>query len=169
MRCSGKGKAAYLINGDWSLGTYTQTMGLDVGTAVLPRVSQTGLFPVPMTAGKFWYFREGIEGKELEWAKSFVEYMSSAEVQEVWLREYGRLPSSPVVAGNQLIAENPVLANAMSQLGRGRGIPAAPEMLCVWQAMRAPLEAVMAGSMTADDAATRMQDEAVQCIAGGDG
>jgi arabinogalactan oligomer/maltooligosaccharide transport system substrate-binding protein len=160
-----EGNAAYLINGDWSLGTYTNTDVLEMGATALPKVSKTGLWPSPMTSGKYWMFSKAGEGAQLDAAKMFVEYMTSADVQTQWLVKMQRLPSNQEVAKNPSIKSDPILAGSMDQLSKGRGMPAAPEMRCAWDAMRPNLEAVMAESATPADAAAAMQANAVQCVA----
>ncbi len=52
-----RGQAAYIVDGEWNLERYRE-VGVDFGIAALPRVSKTGLYPVPMTAGtagKYWF------------------------------------------------------------------------------------------------------------------
>jgi len=160
-----EGNAAYLINGDWSLGGYKDTAGLDFGVTALPKVSQTGLYPSPMTAGKYWFFSKAAAGARLEAARLFVAYMTSAEVQQQWLEKMSRLPSNQEVAKSDLITSDPILVGSMDQLSKGRGMPAAPQMRCAWDAMRPNLEGVMADSMTPADAAAAMQENAVKCVA----
>jgi arabinogalactan oligomer/maltooligosaccharide transport system substrate-binding protein len=158
-----QGQAAYLINGDWSLGGYKEA-GLDFGTAALPKITKSGQYPSPMTAGKYWFFSKALDGAKLEAAKRFVEYMTSAEVQKKWL-EKGRLPSNKEVAKDPSIASDPILVGSMAQLANGKGMPAAPEMRCAWDAMRPNLEAVMADTAKPADAAAAMQDNALKCVA----
>ena len=160
-----EGNAAYLINGDWSLGSYTTTETLELGATALPKITKTGLYPSPMTAGKYWMFSKAAGGAQLDAAKKFVEYMTSADVQTKWLETMKRLPSNQEVAKNPMIQSDPILAGSMDQLSKGRGMPAAPEMRCAWDAMRPNLEAVMAESATPADAAAAMQENAVQCVA----
>ena len=160
-----EGNAAYLINGDWSLGSYTTTETLELGATALPKITKTGLYPSPMTAGKYWMFSKAASGPQLDAAKKLVEYMTSADVQTQWLEKMKRLPSNQEVAKNPVIQSDPILAGSMDQLSKGRGMPAAPEMRCAWDAMRPNLEAVMAESATPADAAAAMQENAVKCVA----
>jgi maltose-binding protein MalE/ABC-type branched-subunit amino acid transport system substrate-binding protein len=158
-----QGQAAYLINGDWSLGGYKDA-GLDFGTAALPKITKSGQYPSPMTAGKYWFFSKALDSAKLEAAKKFVDYMTSAEVQKKWL-EKGRLPSNKEVAKDPSIASDPILVGSMAQLANGKGMPAAPEMRCAWDAMRPNLEAVMADTAKPADAAAAMQTNALKCVA----
>ncbi len=52
-----EGKAAMLINGDWSLTSYQMPevrKKVDLGVARIPMISQTGLWPTPMTSGIYF-------------------------------------------------------------------------------------------------------------------
>jgi arabinogalactan oligomer / maltooligosaccharide transport system substrate-binding protein len=159
-----EGKAAYLINGDWSLSGYREAK-IDFGTAALPTVSITGRSPSPMTSGKYWMFSSRVEDQaQIEAAKKFVEYMTSAGAQQKWL-EMGRLPSSQDAAKSDTIKSDPILQGSMAQLANGRGLPAAAEMRCAWDAMRPTLESVMAGTLEPAGAAEEMQAAAEKCVA----
>ena len=163
-----EGKAAYLINGDWSLGGYLEgdtALPFEWGTTAMPMVSSTGDYPSPMTSGKYWMISNEVEGAELDASKTFIEYMTSDPVQERWLNEFVRLPSSKTLADSaDAISSDPILAGSMEQLSHGRGSPAAPQMRCAWDAMRPNLEAVMANTMTPEAAAAAMQAEANKCV-----
>ena len=163
-----EGKAAYFINGDWALGGYVEgenKLPFDFGVTAMPKVSQTGLWPSPMTSGKYWMVSNQVEGDQLEAVKAFIRYMTSDEVQEQWLTKFKRLPSSQNVAETaKAIKDDPILAGSMEQLSHGRGMPAAPQMRCAWDAMRPNLEAVMADQSTPADAAKAMQESADTCV-----
>lgn len=160
-----EGKAAMLINGDWSLGGYNDA-GLNFGTAPIPGVTATGLYPSPMTAGKYYMINNAVlnDVAKAEAVKIFVTYMTSAEVQKQWLEKFSRLPSNKEVAKDPLISSDPILTGSMAQLSHGKGWPPAPQMRCAWDAMRPNLEAVMADDMSAWGAATVMQEDAMKCV-----
>lgn len=157
------GKAAYVIDGSWNLDGYRGS-GVNLGAAALPRVSATGLYPAPMTLGKYWFISKEAKGAELDAAVEFVEFMTSTPAQEAWIERAGRLPSRVEAARSPLIADDPILAGSVDQLSKGRGLWAVPEMYCAWRAMREPLAGVMDGSLAPADAATAMQAAAEECI-----
>jgi maltose-binding protein MalE len=95
----------------------------------------------------------------------FVTYMTSPEVQKMWLDQFKRLPSDKQVAEDPAISSDPVLVGSMAALSNGRGQPAAPQMRCAWDAWRPNLEGVMAGTITAEDAAASAQTAADECVA----
>ncbi len=161
-----EGKAAMIINGDWSLGGYVKALGDKLGVAPIPKVSATGRWPTPMTSGKYWMFSKDLakDHDRMLAAKEFVAYMTSKEVQLKWLKEFKRLPSNKEAAQSDLIKSDPILKGSMEALSHGRGMPAAPQMRCAWDAMRPNLEAVMSDSESPADAAKAMQDDAMKCV-----
>jgi arabinogalactan oligomer/maltooligosaccharide transport system substrate-binding protein len=163
-----QGRAAYLIDGDWSLDRLREA-GMSFGVAALPRVSATGLAPTPLVSGKHWFVGRSSEASPAKRvaAKAFVEWMTAAHAQSRWLEKARRLPSVAEAAASPAIAADPILAAEMAQLRHARGLPAAPEMRCVWRAMRPGLEAVMAGRSSPEAASQEMQADAIACISAG--
>ena len=157
------GKAAYIVDGQWSLGDY-RSAGIELGIAPLPRVTETGGYPAPLTAGKYWFFNSNSAGPRLDAAGRFVAFMTSAAAQQTWLERFGRLPSSQLAARQTSAEADPLLAAEILQLGKGRGIPPAPVMLCLLQAMRPGLENVMSGAASPTDGAIKMQQDAAGCL-----
>jgi maltose-binding protein MalE len=159
-----RGKAAYVIDGVWNLDRY-RGAGVDLGVTALPRVARTGLFPSPLTLGKYWFMSKDAEGDQLDAAVKFVEFMTSAEAQEAWASKTGRLPSSREAAGSEIIIQDPITSGSVNQLSKGRGLQSVPEMYCAWDAMRVPLAEVMDGTSTPAEASQVMQSDAERCIA----
>jgi arabinogalactan oligomer/maltooligosaccharide transport system substrate-binding protein len=159
------GKAAMIINGDWSLGDYTKALGDKMGVAPVPTIN--GKPYTEMTAGKYFMVSTAAAADPAKKTavQKFITFMTSAGVQKQWLDEFKRLPSNSEVAKDPSIASDPILAGSMAALSVGRGQPAAPEMRCAWDAWRPNLEGVMAGTTTPADAAAAAQTSADECIA----
>lgn len=159
-----EGKAAMIINGDWSLGDYTTALGDDLGTAPVPTIN--GNPYTEMTAGKYFMVSSTVVEDEAkkDAVVKFITFMTSADVQSRWLKDQSRLPSNTEIAADPTIAEDPILAGSMEALSNGRGQPAAAEMRCAWDAWRPNLEGVMAGSLTPEDAAAAAQQAAEECV-----
>ncbi len=160
-----EGKAAMIINGDWSLGDYTTALGDNLGVAPVPTIN--GNPYTEMTAGKYFMVSNAVldDAARKDAVTAFITYMTSPEVQKQWLDEFKRLPSNTVIAEDPSIASDPILAGSMSALSVGRGQPAAPEMRCAFDAWRPSLEGVMAGTTTPADAAASAQESADACVA----
>jgi len=158
-----QGRAGYIIDGMWNLDRY-QGLGIDVGVAPFPRVSASGLAPVPMATGRYWFISQKADGARLDAAARFVEFMTSTEAQQQWLEKMHRLPSDKEAARSELITKDPILSGAMAQLRVARGVPPALEMACAWQGIDKYLPRVMADSITPEDAAPAMQTIADACV-----
>jgi arabinogalactan oligomer/maltooligosaccharide transport system substrate-binding protein len=159
------GKAAMIINGDWSLGDYTKALGDKMGVGPVPTIN--GKPYTEMTAGKYFMVSNAsVEDAAKKAALvKFITYMTSADVQKKWLDQFKRLPSNKEIAKDPSIASDPILAGSMAALSVGRGQPAAAEMRCAWDAWRPNLEGVMAGTTTPADAAAAAQTAADECVA----
>ena len=161
------GKAAMIINGDWSLGDYTTitaTKTIDLGTAPIPQIKGAD-WPKPYTAGTYLMFPISLKGAQLEAVKKLVNYFISDDVQLGWVKSDKRLPSVAKLYTDKLITDDPILKGSSADLANGTGMPPQAEMRCNWDAMRPNLEAVMANKMTPADAAAAMQTAADKCVA----
>jgi arabinogalactan oligomer / maltooligosaccharide transport system substrate-binding protein len=159
------GKAAMIINGDWSLGDYTTALGENLGVGPVPPIN--GQPYTEMTAGKYFMVSNAVldDAAKKDAVVKFITFMTSADVQKKWLDEFKRLPSNTEVAKDPSIVSDPILAGSMADLSVGRGQPAAPEMRCAWDAWRPNLEGVMAGTLSPEDAAVAAQTAADECVA----
>lgn len=160
-----EGKAAMIINGDWSLGDYTKALGDNMGAAPVPPIN--GHPYTEMTAGKYFMVSNAIldNADKTAAVQAFITFMTSADIQKRWLDEFKRLPSNKVVAQDPSITSDPILAGSMAALANGRGMPAAATMRCAWDAWRPNLEGVMAGTLSPADAAAAAQTAADECVA----
>ncbi len=159
-----EGKAAMIINGDWSLGDYTKALGDKMGVGPVPPIN--GKPYTEMTAGKYFMVSNAVLDDPAKKAavQKFITFMTSAEVQKKWLDEFKRLPSNIEVAKDPSITSDPILTGSMAALSVGRGMPAAAEMRCAWDAWRPNLEGVMAGTLAPAAAAAAAQQSADECV-----
>jgi len=159
------GKAAMIINGDWSLGDYTKALGDNFAVAPVPTIN--GKPYTEMTAGKYFMVSKAVldDPAKKDAVTKFITFMTSPEVQKKWLDQFKRLPSNTEIAKDPSIASDPILAGSMADLAVGRGQPAAPEMRCAFDAWRPNLEGVMAGTLKPADAAAAAQKAADDCVA----
>jgi arabinogalactan oligomer/maltooligosaccharide transport system substrate-binding protein len=159
-----EGKAAMIINGDWSLGDYQTALGDNFAVAPVPSIN--GNTFTEMTAGKYFMVSNAVleDAAKKDAVTKFITFMTSAEVQKKWLDDWKRLPSNIEVAKDPSIASDAVLSGSMAALSNGRGQPAAAQMRCAWDAWRPNLEGVMAGNLTPADAAVAAQETADACM-----
>ena len=158
-----QGKAAYTVDGMWNLAKYAG-LGVDLGIALLPRIDKTKQLPAPMGTGRYWFVEKDVAGDKLSAAAKFVEYMTSAPVQQQWVTKMRRLPSSKQALTSTAITSDPTLSAAVEQMRVARGVPPVLEMTCAWRGMDAYFGKVMNNEMSPDDVPAKMQAEADSCV-----
>jgi len=169
-----EGKAAAIINGDWSLGGYkaiTATTGLlpsNLGVAPIPMVKSTGKYPAPYTSGVYFMVPKGLSETKLAVVKDFIVFATNLENQVNQIKVLSRLPGLKAATADPSIANDPILAGSAAQMVNGTPMPAVWEMRCNWDSMKPEMQAVLAGTQTPADAAKAMQAAAVACIAKGE-
>ncbi len=159
------GRAAMIINGDWSWADYLDNPQIDAAVAVLPTVNSTGLPMAPMIAPKGYSLNVNAQGETADAAMEFVRYMTSDEVQRRLVERLRMLPGRRSAWDDPLFKSDPTLAASRAQLENGRLMPVATELRAVWDGMRPSYQALLGGTMTPEAAAAQMQRDAVSKIA----
>ncbi len=157
------GKAAMLINGDWSWAGYAQ-LGIDIGIAPLPKITKTGLWCAPMTSPKGYSLNVNIAAEKLPMVVDLLKYLLSEECQLETVRALNTAPTLKSLYQNPVILSNVNLQNSLLQIARGRTMPVVPQMRAVWDAMRPSYQAVMGGAISPEQAARDMQVQALRKI-----
>ncbi|MFN8459262.1 MAG: extracellular solute-binding protein [Anaerolineae bacterium] len=159
-----EGKAAMIINGDWSLGAYADALKDKLGVARIPQVSATGEWPKPYTAGVYFMIAANLDEAKLEAIKGFITFVTSKDNQLKQVKELKRLPALKAALDDPSISSDPILKASSEQMAVGTGMPAVLEMRCNWDAMKPELQAVLADTKSPEDAAKAMQEAAENCI-----
>ena len=159
-----EGKAAMIINGDWSISGYVSALGDDLGVARIPKVSATGEWPKPYTSGVYFMFVKGISGDKLKAAQDFIAFVSSKEKQIEMVKLLNRLPAVKEALEDPLITEDPILKGSADQMVVGTPMPTVLEMRCNWDSMKPEMLAVLADTKSPEDAVKLMQSSAESCI-----
>lgn len=157
------GKTAMLINGDWSWSGYIEK-GIDLGVAPIPRMTETGLWPAPMTSPKGYSINANVTGSRLEKAVHLLHYLLSEENQLETAKALSTAPTRTALYANTELMSDEILQNSLVQIRHGRLMPVVPEMRAVWDAMRPPYQAVLGGARSPAQAARDMQNLAVRKI-----
>jgi arabinogalactan oligomer/maltooligosaccharide transport system substrate-binding protein len=160
-----EGKAAMIINGDWSLGGYKDALGDNLGVARIPEVVG-GEWPHPYTSGVYFMYPEGLEGAKLAAVVDFTNFVTSANNQALMIAKLNRLPALKAALDDPLIANDPILKGSADQMVEGTPMPTVTEMRCNWDGMKPEMQAVLADTKAPEDAAAAMQAAAETCIAG---
>ena len=159
-----EGKAAMIINGDWSIGGYVSVLGDDLGVARIPKVSATGEWPKPYTSGVYFMLTKGISGDKLKAAQDFISFVSTKEKQLEMVKLLNRLPAVKEALEDPLITDNPILKGSADQMVVGTPMPTVLEMRCNWDSMKPEMLAVLVDTKSPEDAAKLMQSSADSCI-----
>ena len=159
-----EGKAAMIINGDWSLGGYAEALGDKMGVASIPMVSATGKYPAPYTAGTYFMLPKSLSGAKLDAVVKFVEFATNDANQLAQLDELKRLPGKAALLDNEAITSDPILSGSADDLANGVPMPVVLEMRCNWDSMKPELQAVLADTTDAATAAANMQAAAEACV-----
>ncbi|MGB2867451.1 MAG: extracellular solute-binding protein [Bacteroidota bacterium] len=157
------GKAAMIINGDWSWAGYAEK-GLDIGVAPIPKIVETGLWPAPMTSPKGFSLNTNVEGEKQALVLKLLSFLLEEENQLETTKELNTVPTRKSLYSHPAIVSNEIIQNSLLQIRLGRPMPVVPEMRAVWDAMRPGYQAVMGGASTAEEAAKNMQKLAVRRI-----
>jgi len=157
-------KVAFIINGDWAVSSYRERFGDDLGVARIPKVSATGLWPAPMTSGRYFMLSSKLNGEKLDLVKRLIAFYTNEKNQIAQVEKLMRLPALKSAAAAAAVKRNPALAGSMSQLLVGKPMPMATEIRAVWDAMRPYLAKALLKKITPDEAARKMQKDSTQKI-----
>jgi arabinogalactan oligomer/maltooligosaccharide transport system substrate-binding protein len=160
-----EGKAAMIINGDWSLGGYKDALGDNLGVARIPEVVGSE-WPHPYTSGVYFMLPYTLEGAKLDAVVDFIGFVTSANNQALMIAKLNRLPALKAALDDPLIANDPILKGSADQMVEGTPMPTVSEMRCNWDGMKPEMQAVLADTKSPEDAAAAMQAAAETCIAG---
>jgi maltose-binding protein MalE len=155
--------AAMTINGPWSWQPY-RDQGIDVGLALIPRIAGTDRYPQPSTSCKGYSVNRWVPEVRRELVVELLQFLTSAKVVARVSGELGALPPRFDVGEWPRIKEDPTLRASWEQLVKGRPMPIVPEMRVLWDVMRPGLQQVVGGSATPEEAAHKMQVQALRKI-----
>lgn len=158
-----EGRAGMLINGPWSIGGYKKA-GVKFGIARIPKVESTGLWPAPMVSIKGYSINVNVDEKKLPYVVDLFKYLVSAEVQLELTKTLGTIPTHKEALKNEIVLNDPLVQSSIWQAEVGRPMPVVPELRAIWDAMRPYYQAVLGGTMTPEEAASKMQQLAIKKI-----
>ncbi len=152
-----QGKAAMLINGDWSWGDYKDAK-IDFGIARIPLISETKKWPSPLVGTAGYSLNINMRSPEhLRAAVNVMKYLTSEKIQLLFTEKVGVLPSLLALRSNPLIKENSLLQISVNIMEVGSPMPVIPEARAVWDSLRIQYQKLLAGSVTPEEAARDAQ------------
>ena len=156
------GRAAMIINGDWSWGDYSGVV--DFGIARIPKVSETGKWPSPLVSTKGYSININTNGEKLTETLKLMKYLTSANVQLYFTQRLNSQPSAIAALNNHKVRNNVLLQKSAEIIAVGRPMPIIPEMRAIWDALREQYQAVLGGTISPKIAARRSQENSVKQI-----
>jgi len=160
-----QGAAAMIINGDWALGDYSTTLADDLGVGPIPKITATGEYPKPYTAGTFYMVPSSVEGDTLTVVTDFITWSTDKEQQVAMVEALKRLPANAEALADPVVTDDPLLAGAAEAVKVGTPQPTNVEMRCNFDAMTAGIRDVFGGNSDIAGVATTMQEAADNCLA----
>ncbi len=158
------GKAAMIVNGDWSWSGYEKA-GVNFGVAPLPKIAKTGLWCAPMVSRKGYSINVNTPKEKLPLVLDLLRFLLSPERQLETAKALKTMPSWRSLYEHPLIKNDEIMRGSQLQIERGKPMPVIPELRAVWDAMRPPYQAVLAGTEEPEEAARDMQRLALRKIA----
>jgi arabinogalactan oligomer/maltooligosaccharide transport system substrate-binding protein len=130
------GKAAMVINGDWTLGAYVELFGDKLGVCPIPKVVGAD-FPKPYTAGEFFMVSKkvGEDADKQAVITDFVKWATNKDNQLAMVDALRRLPGNNEAINDAKVTDDPFLAGAAEAVKLGIPQPTNLEMRCVFDAM----------------------------------
>ena len=156
------GRAAMIINGDWSWGDYSGVV--DFGIARIPKVSETGKWPSPLVSTKGYSININTTGEKLTETLKLMTHLTSADVQLYFTQRINSQPSAIAALNNHKVKNNILLQKSAEIIAVGRPMPIIPEMRAIWDALREQYQAVLGGTISPKIAARRAQENSVKQI-----
>jgi arabinogalactan oligomer/maltooligosaccharide transport system substrate-binding protein len=167
-----EGKAAFIINGDWTLGAYAaapdaETPGLGDNLAVGPLPMITGAGdPAPYIAGAFLMASKAVGDDPDTQAivADFLNFATDKEQQVGIVETLKRLPGNAEAIADPIVTGDPLLGGAAEAAQKGIPQPTNLEMRCVFDSMNTGVRDMFAGSNDFAGLSAAMQSAAQTCI-----
>ena len=160
-----EGKAAFTINGDWSVKEFRAKLGDNLGIAALPIVSETNKPMTPMVSGRYVFVNAQIAPEKAEAVKKFVNFLASKPIQLEVASRLKRIPATREATEDAAVVGNAEVKALIDGAINGKAMPAETEMRAAWDAMRPNQQKLMSGEFEAAKAADLMQKGAVEQMA----
>lgn len=155
-------KAAMILNGAWSWKEY-EDAGIDLGVAPMPIPSKHG-YALFTNASKGYSLSENTADSKGEALNKFFDYIFSPEVNAEIAINQSQAPGVEAARNLPNVKNDKLMQDSIATIEHTVPMPVIPEMRAIWDAMRPSLEAVVNGTMTPQDAAKKMQKDAVDGI-----
>lgn len=156
------GDMAMMISGEWAIGELARTSKVDWGVALLPNVggSEESQPAAPLVLTRYWAISRTSTGNQALASTAFLEFITRPERQLAWTTQFGLLPTRREALNDPIIMNDSTKRVSAAQMQAGRIIPLGTNANLLLDAMREPLQGVIDGELTPQEAAAMMQANA---------
>ncbi len=158
------GETAMIINGTWAIDEY-KNENLNFGVSKIPRLPEALSNPTPMVTGLGFMVNVNISTESFENSKTFINYMLSKTIQKAWMLNTASFPAITGLEKEEVFSDD-VLYNALLQLKICRGALPEEDMRLVREVIKANTEKLIAGGISVEDAANKMQEDIIKMKSG---
>jgi arabinogalactan oligomer/maltooligosaccharide transport system substrate-binding protein len=159
------GKAAMIINGDWTLAAYAEALGDKLGVGPIPQL--TGYdYPKPYIAGAFLMVAKAVgDNPDLQTVVAdFIKFATSEASQVDMVKTLKRLPGNAAAIEDAVVVGDPLLGGAALAATKGVPQPTNLEMRCVFDSATAAVRDMYTGNSDIEGIVSTMQTATETCI-----
>jgi maltose-binding protein MalE len=143
-----QGQVAFRIQGPWASGDAIADLGAEsVGVMAVPTIPGAGA-PRPWNQSEMISMNVGATAAEQAAAMRFIEYLTSAEIQKLYLDKANWIP---VNAGVDT-SSNPVVGGFLEQVPNSDPFPVAQELGATWDPMQDAITKILEGVISPQQA-----------------
>ncbi len=143
-----QGQAAFRIQGPWMSGDAVKDLGAEnVGVAAVPTIPGAGA-PRPWNQSEMISMNVDATPEQKAAAIRFIEYLTSSEVQAMFLKEANWIPANASVD----TSSNPVVGGFLVQVPNSDPFPVVKELGATWDPMGNAMTKILEGASTPEEA-----------------
>jgi arabinogalactan oligomer/maltooligosaccharide transport system substrate-binding protein len=143
-----QGQAAFRFQGPWASGDAINDLGAEnVGVAAIPTIPGKDN-PRPWNQSEMISINVGATPEEMAAALSFIEYLTNAEVQGLFLNNANWIPANASVD----TSSNPVVGGFLDQVPFSDPFPVAAELGATWDPMGNAMTKILESVATPEEA-----------------
>ena len=143
-----QGQAAFRFQGPWASGDAIKDLGAEnVGVTAVPAIPGKGS-PRPWNQSEMISVNVDATPEEMAAAMRFIEYLTSADVQAMFLEKANWIPSNASVD----TSSNPVVGGFLDQVPSSDPFPVAAELGATWDPMGNAITKILEGVATPEEA-----------------
>jgi maltose-binding protein MalE len=154
-----EGKAAFLINGPWSLGDL-EVVGIEYGLAPIPTI-KGGQSRAYNAVKGYVVSQTAVKDENKKAAvRVFLEFLSTKDSQLKLSKVHKQLPTLKDAIADPSIQNDPDIAGQKEPLRLATPMPTITEMRAVWDAIKPVQQELFSGKVTPEEAGPKMQKRA---------